>query len=424
MIIPVDTDFSVLEDHSIAIDHGRIIDLLPTEEASNKYTARHDIDRKQHALIPGLINAHTHIAMSLFRGLADDLPLMEWLNGHIWPAEQKHVNPEFMRLGTELGIAEMLKSGTTCFNDMYFYPNVVAHTASELNMRAVVGIIVIDFPSAWAADANEYFTKGLTLADEYRDDPLIDTVFAPHAPYTVSDDNFKRVLAMANEMDKNVHIHLHETENEITESLTQYNQRPLARLNELGLVNPNLMAVHMTQLTDEEIELLATNHVSIVHCPESNLKLASGFCPVNKLHKAGINIALGTDGAASNNDLDLLAEMRTAALLAKGVSHDATAINAKTALQMATINGANALGLSDEIGSLEKDKWADICCIDLAQLNTQPIHEPISQIVYAVNSRQVSDVWVAGKHLLNQHRLTNIDESKLLDEVSQFQKTF
>jgi len=423
-LIPVNNDFSILENHSVAIDHGRILDILPTEIANDEYQARHVLDKTQHALIPGLINAHTHISMSLLRGLADDLPLMTWLNDHIWPAEGKHINPSFIRLGTKLGIAEMLKSGTTCFNDMYFFPDEVAHIASELGMRAVVGMIIIDFPSAWAGNADEYFAKGLSVADEYRDDPLINTVFAPHAPYTVSDENLTRVLAYANEMDKPIHVHLHETEHEVQESIEQYGKRPIARFNELGLISPNLLAVHMTQLNDDEIDLLSMNQASVVHCPESNLKLASGFCEVNKLIKAGINVALGTDGAASNNDLDLFGEMRTAAMLAKGVAQDATAVDAKTALQMATINGAKALGLADDIGSLEIGKWADICCIDMRNVNTQPMHNVLSHIVYAMNSRQVSDVWVAGDQLVNNHQLTNLNETQLLDDVNNFLSTF
>ena len=423
-VLPVAPEFKTLENHTLAIDHGRIIDLLPTEEAAEKYSARHIIERPEHIVLPGLINAHTHIGMSLFRGLADDLPLMTWLNDYIWPAEASQVNPDFMRLGTQLGIAEMLKSGTTCFHDMYFYPDVVAQTASDLDMRATVGMIVIDFPSAWAADANEYFVKGLQVSDDYKTDPLISTVFAPHAPYTVNDENLKRVVATANELEKPIHIHMHETEFEVSDSVEKTGMRPMQRMENLGVLSPDLIAVHMTQLTDEEIQTLATNGVNVVHCPESNMKLASGFCPVDKLIKAGVNVALGTDGAASNNDHDMLGEMRSAAMLAKVVAKEATAVNAQTAIEMATINGAKALGLSDEIGSLEIDKWADICCIDLSPLNTQPVHNPVSQIVYAANASQVSDVWVAGKHLLNQKLLTNLDEAILKTEVLNWHTNF
>ena len=423
-VLPVAPEFKVLENHSIAIEHGRIIDLLPIDEAAEKYSARHIIERPNHVVMPGLINAHTHIAMSLFRGLADDLPLMSWLNDHIWPAEASQVNPEFMRLGTQLGIAEMLKSGTTCFHDMYFYPDVVAQTASDLGMRATIGMIIIDFPSAWANDADEYFKKGLAVSDEYKTDPLISTVFAPHAPYTVNDENFKRLVATAYELEKPIHIHLHETEFEVSESVEKIGMRPMQRMEKLGVLSPELIAVHMTQLTDNDIKTLAHNGVNVVHCPESNMKLASGFCPVDKLIKAGVNVALGTDGAASNNDHDMLGEMRTAAMIAKCVAKDATALDAQTAIEMATINGAKALGLSSEIGSLEVDKWADICCIDLSDLNTQPVHNPVSQVVYSANASQVSDVWVAGKHLLSQKLLTNLDEAKLKSEVQNWHAKF
>lgn len=423
-ILPVAPEFKLLEHHALVIEHGRIIDLLPSEQATQKYTARHVIERSEHVLMPGLINAHTHIGMALFRGLADDLPLMSWLQDHIWPAEAQEVSPDFIRLGTQLGIAEMLKSGTTCFHDMYFFPDVVAHTASELGMRATVGMIVIDFPSAWAKDADEYFEKGLAMADAYQDDPLISTVFAPHAPYTVNDDNFSRVVAMANEMDKAIHVHLHETEFEVSDSVEKTGQRPLQRMQELGVLSPDLLAVHMTQLNNDEIKLLALNGVHVVHCPESNMKLASGICQVDKLIKAGVNVALGTDSAASNNDQDMLGEMRSAALIAKTAANDATAVDAQTVIEMATINGAKALGLSDQIGSLEKDKWADICCIDLSAINTQPVHNPVSQIVYAANASQISDVWVAGKHLLNQKHLTSLDEQDLLKAVQNWHKNF
>ena len=423
-VLPVAPKFKTLENYALAIDHGRIIDLLPIEEAAEKYSARHIIERPEHIVMPGLINAHTHIAMSLFRGLADDLPLMTWLNDHIWPAEASQVNPDFMRLGTQLGIAEMLKSGTSCFHDMYFYPDVVAQTASDLGMRATVGMIVIDFPSAWANDADEYFEKGLQVSDDYKTDPLISTVFAPHAPYTLNDENFRRVVTTATELEKPIHLHLHETEFEVSDSIEKTGVRPMQRMENLGVLSPDLIAVHMTQLTDEEIQTLAINRVNVVHCPESNMKLASGFCPVDKLIKAGVNVALGTDGAASNNDHDMLGEMRSAAMLAKVVAKDATAVNAQTAIEMATINGAKALGLADQIGSLEIDKWADICCIDLSPLNTQPVHNPVSQIVYAANASQVSDVWVAGKHLLNQKRLTNLDEAILKAEVQNWHTNF
>jgi 5-methylthioadenosine/S-adenosylhomocysteine deaminase len=376
------------------------------------------IELADHALIPGLINAHTHAAMNLFKGLADDLPLMDWLNKHIWPAEQKWVGEEFVADGTRLAIAEMIRGGTTCFNDMYFFPDITAQVSAAAGMRASIGMIVIDFPSSWAEDINAYFNKGLALHDEYRDHPLISTSLAPHAPYSVSDEPLNRVQMLSNELDIPVHMHVHETRDEISMGVEKYGKRPIARLHELNMLSPALNAVHMTQLEDDEITLIAENGVSVVHCPQSNLKLASGFCPVNKLAKAGINIALGTDSSASNNNLDMFEEMQLAAMLSKAVADDASAIPAQQVLEMATINGARALGIEQETGSLEIGKAADIAAIDLSAVNTQPVYNPVSQIVYAAHSEQVTDVWIAGKRVLKQGQLTTLDPIQLIEKAN------
>ncbi len=421
-IIPVEPAHTVYEDHSLAIHDGRILAILPTLEASAKYQSHTTLHLSEHALIPGLINAHTHAAMSLFRGLADDLPLMEWLNNHIWPAEGAWVSPEFVRDGTQLAIAEMLRGGTTCFNDMYFFPDETAHVADDCHMRACVGLIVIDFPTVWASDAGDYVRKGLEVHDRYRDHPLVRTAFAPHAPYTVSNDPLDKIRIYADELDIPVHMHIHETADEIGQSLAHYNERPLQRLDRLGLLSPHLMGVHMTQLTDEEIGHYAATGGHIVHCPESNLKLASGFCPVQKLLKAGVNVAIGTDGAASNNDLDMFGEMRAAALLAKAVAGDASAVSAATVLRMATLNGAKALGLDEEIGSLLPGKAADITAVHLGSIETQPVYHPISQLVYAAGRDKVTDVWVAGRHLLKERVLTALDERAILARVRQWRE--
>ncbi|MDH5712240.1 MAG: TRZ/ATZ family hydrolase, partial [Gammaproteobacteria bacterium] len=356
-VIPVEGDKTCLTDHSIAIHDERILDILPSEQAREKYQPHTEINYADHALIPGLINTHTHAAMSLFRGLADDLALMDWLNNHIWPAENKWVTEEFVQLGTELACAEMLRSGTTCFNDMYFFPDITARVTNKAGMRATIGLIALDFPTIWARNADEYIDKGLIVHDEYRNSDLISTAFAPHAPYTISDQPLEKIRVLADELDIPVHMHVHETAFEITEAVKNTGKRPMQRLAELGLISPNLVAVHMTQLEAAEIEQLAAASSSVVHCPESNLKLSSGFCPLKQLTDAGVNVALGTDGAASNNDLDMFGEMRTAALLAKGISGDATAIPAHQALAMATINGARALGISDKTGSLSPGKF-------------------------------------------------------------------
>ena len=419
-VIPVEPADIVLEDHAIAVHEGRILEILPSADARKKYTAEvtHQLD--DHALIPGLVNAHTHAAMSLFRGLADDLPLMDWLQNHIWPAEAKWVNPEFVADGSRLAIAEMLRGGTTCFNDMYFFPDETARVADNAGMRAVVGLIILDFPTVWAANADEYFHKGIEVHDHFRHNPLITTAFAPHAPYTVSDKPLQRVITYAEEMDIPIHMHVHETTHEVVEAEDNTGQRPLARLEQLGLVSPRFMAVHMTQLADEEIEHIATRGAHVVHCPESNMKLASGFCPVQQLLDAGVNVALGTDGAASNDDLDMFGEMRSAALLGKVTARDASAVKAASVLHMATLGGAKALGLDSHIGSLVADKAADITAINLGALETQPLFNPVSQLVYSAGREQVSDVWVAGQHLLKDRVLTTLDQQAIVAKARQW----
>lgn len=417
-VIPVEPDNAVLENHSVGIESGKIVAILPSEECSNQFKSRETINLSDHALIPGLINAHTHSAMSLFRGMADDLPLMTWLNDHIWPAEMNWVSSEFVRDGAELAMAEMLKSGTTCFCDMYFFPEEVVHAARKIHMRAVIGLIVIDFPSPYAQNAEEYLIKGLALHDELRNEDLISTIFAPHAPYTVSDEPLKRIGTLSEELDIQITMHVHETQHEVDEAEKANNARPIARLQKLDLLNPRLNAVHMTALNDDEIDLIASCGAHVVHCPESNLKLASGFCKVNALKQKEINVALGTDGAASNNDLDMISEMRTAALLAKGVASDATAVPAHDALRMATINGAKALGLENKIGSIENGKSADIVAIDLSRTETTPVYDPVSQIVYAASRDQVTHSWVKGKMLLDDGQLTTLNESALREKAN------
>ena len=421
-VIPVEPDGVVLEYHSIAIDEGRLSAILPSSEARRSYQAQLTLELDRHALIPGLVNTHTHAAMTLLRGIADDLQLMDWLQQHIWPAEQKWISEQFVHDGTQLAVAEMLRSGTTCFNDMYFFPEVTARVAANSGMRASVGMILLDFPTAYAEGPERYFAKGLALYEEYRHHPLIRCAFAPHAPYTVSDPPLKKVQILADELDLPVHIHLHETASEIETSLKTCGKRPLQRLQQLGLLSPALLGVHMTQLEPAEIQQIGESGTSVVHCPESNLKLASGFCPVQRLIDAGINVALGTDGAASNNDLDMLGEMKTAALLAKAVHGDASALPARSVLRMATLNGARALGLADETGSLEVGKWADITAVDLETLETSPLYNPVSQLVYAASREQVTDVWVAGQHVLKERELTHLESRKLIHRALDWQE--
>ncbi|MEE8427979.1 MAG: TRZ/ATZ family hydrolase [Gammaproteobacteria bacterium] len=420
-IIPVQPDQVALENHSLVVHNGRIVDLLPRQECALRYQADTVVALDSHALIPGLINAHTHAAMTLLRGLADDMPLMAWLEDHIWPAEMRWVNEEFVQCGTQLAMAEMLRGGISCFNDMYYFPDVVARTAVAAGMRACVGLIVVDFPTNWANDPEEYISKGLAVHDQYRSNPLVRTAFAPHAPYTVSDQPLKRIGILANELEIPIHIHVHETAHEVEQAVAKTGMRPLERLNNLGLLSPALLAVHMTQLTSKDIEIFAASGARLVHCPESNIKLASGLCPVQKLEQAGILVALGTDGAASNNNLDLFGEMRTAALLGKAISNDASALPAHQVLRMATLHGAIALGIGEETGSLVPGKWADITAVRMDEVETQPVYHPISQLVYATGREHVTDVWIAGRQLLKERQLTTLDVQDILHKTRVWQ---
>lgn len=417
-IIPVEPETVVWEHHALAIHRGRILAILPEATALQTYRPTTEHILPMHALIPGLVNAHTHAAMNLFKGLADDLPLMNWLNDHIWPAETRFVSQHFVHDGSQLAVAEMLRSGTTCFNDMYFFPDETARVAEAAGIRATVGLIVVDFPTVWARDASEYLAKAIEVHDSCRHSELVQTAFAPHAPYTVSNEPLEHIVVYAEELDLRIHMHVHETADEIMQSEARYGERPLQRLERLGLLSPRLLAVHMTQLEQAELNWFARFGAQVVHCPESNLKLASGFCPVARLLAAGVNVALGTDSAASNDDLDMLGEMRTAALLAKGVAGSPSVVPAPQALRMATLNGARALGLEHQIGSLVPGKSADVVAINLQAIETEPLYHPLSQLVYAAGRRQVSDVWIAGRHVLDRGVLVTLDEERLLRQAA------
>ncbi len=421
-VVPVEPRGVVFTDHAVVVSGDRIVALLPITEARARYAPTQVVSRPEAVLMPGLVNAHTHNPMTLMRGVADDLPLMPWLHEHVWPIEGAVMSPEFVADGVELAVAEMLRGGTTCCSESYFFPDAQAATYRRLGFRAVVGLPFIEFPSAWAATAAEYFDKGLEVHDNYRRDPLVGFSFAPHAPYTVNDASFERIRMLAEQLDLPVHVHVHETAQEIEDSLKQYGQRPLARLDRLGLVNERLIAVHMTQLTDAEIALCAERGASVLNCPQSNLKLASGFCPVHKLHRAGVNLGLGTDGCASNNDLDMFDEMRTAALLAKGVSGDATALDAASALHIATLGSARAIGLDERIGSIVPGKQADLVLVALDALETQPLYHAISQLVYSTGRHQVTDVWIAGQRKLADGALVDMDSVAIRTRARQWQQ--
>ncbi|HEX8987738.1 MAG TPA: TRZ/ATZ family hydrolase [Rhodocyclaceae bacterium] len=413
--LPIEPAGTVLDGHAVAVDQGRIVAVVPAEEAAARYTPRERVRLDQHVLMPGLVNLHTHAAMTLMRGFADDLPLRSWLQDKIWPAEAKHVSPDFVRDGTLLACAEMLRGGITCFNDMYFHPRDAAAAALRLGMRAVLGVTVIEFPTGYATDAEDYLAKGLAVRDELRDEALISFCLAPHAPYTVADRTFERVATLAAQLDLPIHIHVHETRHEIDESLQQFGVRPLARLQRLGLVDPRLIAVHAVHLDDDEIALLAEHGASVAHCPTSNMKLASGIAPLHRMLGSGVRVGLGSDGAASNNRLDLFREMRHAALLAKAASGDATAASAHQVLRMATLGGAAALGLESRIGSLIPGKAADLCAVRLDDWMLQPCFDPASHLVYAAGRESVSHVWTEGKLRICDGKAKRIAESELLD---------
>lgn len=411
-LVPVEPAGVVLKAHGLGIRDGRIAFIGPRAQALK--LAAHEVHELPGVLLsPGLVNAHGHAAMTLFRGLADDLPLMTWLQQHIWPAEAKWVDEAFVRDGTDLAIAEQIKGGISCFSDMYFFPKVASERVHNSGLRAQIAIPILDFPIPGAANADEAIRQGVELFGDLKHHPRIKIAFGPHAPYTVSDANLEKVRVIAEELDAAIHMHVHETAFEVQQSVEQYGERPLARLARLGLLGPRLQAVHMTQISEDDLALLVESNSSVIHCPESNLKLASGFCPVERLWQAGVNVAVGTDGAASNNDLDLLGETRTAALLAKAVAGSASALDAHRALRMATLNGARAMGLEAEIGSLEVGKAADIVAFDLSGLAQQPIYDPVSQLIYATGRDCVKHLWVGGKQLLDDRQLTRMDEQQL-----------
>jgi len=407
----------VLKNHAVAVHGGRIVALLPAAEARRRYAAGQRVVLDDHILIPGLVNLHTHAAMTLMRGLADDLPLMDWLQKHIWPAEAAHLSPQFVYDGTRLACAEMLLGGITCFNDMYFFPDAAATAAAEFGMRAMLGITTLEFPTPYACDADDYIAKGLAVREAWRDHPLIGFCLAPHAPYTVSDDSFNRLLTLSEQLNLPIHCHIHETRQEIDESRQRHGCRPLARLQRLGLPGPGFIGVHGVHFDDEELQQLAASGSHIAHCPTSNLKLASGFAPIARMRQLGINVGLGTDGAASNNRLDLFGEMRLAALLAKGHSGDASALPAAEVLRMATLNGAIALGLGDKIGSITPGKAADLCAVDLSGLSAKPCYDPVSHLVHVAGRECVTHVWIAGKCCVD-HKILQIKQQNDLDTAA------
>lgn len=420
-IVTCEDQNRVLEDHSIAVKDGKILAILPTKDTEHHYECSAVNTLTSHAIVPGFINSHTHLAMNVFRGLADDLELMDWLNNHIWPAEGRWVSEEMVYDASLMAMGEMIRCGTICFNDMYFFLQATARAAEQAGVRAHIGMTVIDVPTAWAKTTDEYFAKAVDFYQEYKNNPRVTPTLAPHSTYTVSIENLARVNEMANEFDLRINIHLQESPSEIALSMEHHHKRPLQRLHDIGMVSPRLIAVHMTQIHDDDMKILTATHPQLVHCPESNMKLVSGQSPVQQLLNAGINVALGTDGAASNNDLDMIGEMRTAAFLGKITANDPRALSAETTLKMATLHGARALGIDDRTGSLVPGKDADFIAIHLDEIETQPLYHPVSQIVYAASRNQVTDVWAAGKRLMKNRELQTLNEKELLHKAKTWQ---
>lgn len=407
----------VLNDHALVISGERIAGVMPWAEAEAQYPDAERVELGEHVLIPGLINGHTHSAMSLLRGVADDVPLMDWLQNHIWPLEKKWVSDDWTYQGSMLSAAEALRGGVTYLNDMYFFPAAMARAALDSGIRAGVSINVIDFPTGYAANAAEYIANGLAAYEQFKGEASLDWTSAPHAPYTVSDETFVALRELSEKYGMQMHCHIHETQFEVDSSVQQFGMRPLERLNKLGVLNEKMMAVHMVHLNEAEIAMLAAQKVHLVHNPNSNMKLASGVCPVTALEAAGVNVILGTDGAASNNRQDMFGEIRAAALLAKGSTCNSTTVSARTALEMATIRAAKAMGRAADLGSLEVGKLADVVAVSLDALECRPVYNPEAQLVYVAGREHVSDVWVGGRRVLEGRVLTTIDQAGLLDRV-------
>lgn len=416
-VLPMSPGSDLLNEHALVMSGERIAAVLPWAQAEARYPDALLVELPDHVLIPGLINGHTHSAMSLLRGVVDDVPLKVWLNKHIWPLERRWVSEDWTYQGSLLSAAEALRGGVTYLNDMYFYPAAMARAAIDSGIRAGVSINVIDFPTGYAANADEYIARGLEAYEQFKGQPSLDWTSAPHAPYTVSDETFVQLRELALKHGMKMHCHIHETQAEVDDSLKQYGIRPLERLNRLGLLNEQMLAVHMVHLSAAEIEMLSRQGVHLVHNPNSNLKLASGICPVSALEAAGVNVILGSDGAASNNRQDMLGEIRAAALLAKGSSGDPTCVSARSALEMATIRAARAIGRGDDLGSLEVGKFADVVAVSLASLECRPVYNPMAQLVYVAGREHVSDVWVGGRQVLKGRELTTIDQGALLDRI-------
>ncbi|HIJ59162.1 MAG TPA: amidohydrolase family protein [Nitrospirae bacterium] len=428
-VVTMNEKMDLITKGAIAIKDGRIIDIGQENSIRKNYLSKTLIDGKDKALLPGLINTHTHAAMVYYRGLADDLPLKEWWEQHMFPAETKTLSHEFILDALELACLEMIKSGVTTFNDMYFFGDSAAESTIKSGIRGIIGVGILDFPSVSAKTQEEYFNNVQVLIDKYKGHELITPCISPHALYTCSPETFKKAQEMAEKHDISIHIHLSETEWEVSEILSRYGKRPVNLLHSIGFLSQRVLAAHCVWLNDEEIDLLAQTGTSVSHCLESNMKLASGFAPIVKMIKSGVNVSIGTDGAASNNDLSMIGEMSTVAKVHKAIEKDPTAIDDRTTLKMATINGAKALAMEHLIGSLEKGKYADIVSINLKKPHLTPLYDIYSHIVYSSISSDVDTVIVNGKLLMENGYVLTLDEdevikksNKWVDQISKFKK--
>ena len=402
-----------LLDHARLVTGDRIVGLVPSADADRDYRAARRVSLPAHVLLPGLVNAHVHGAMTLLRGIADDVPLNPWLEQYIWPREGRVVGPDFVYDGTMLAAAEMLRGGVTCCNDMYFFPDASARAYRDSGMRALLGMPVLDFPTPYASGADDCLQTGLAARDAWKHEPRLSFALAPHAPYTVGDASWAKIVMYASQLDLPIQTHLLEAPDERAQSVAQFGIGPLERLHLLGATGPGFIGIHCVQLLRSDIDLLATQGCHVVHCPTSNLKLANGIAPVTALQARGINVALGTDGAASNNRLDIFSEARLAALIAKAATGDAAVLSAATVLRMATLDGATALGLERDIGSLEAGKQADVIAVNLGGVLHAPCYDPASHLVHVTGRDQVTDVWVAGEQLLAEGALKRVDAPEL-----------
>lgn len=413
-VLPIDSDFTVISDGAVVINEGKIAAVGTYDEIGRGYESGTILGGKGRVVIPGLINTHTHAAMVYFRGLEDDLPLKDWLEKHIWPAESKWLSPEFVSDAVELACLEMLKAGITTYNDMYFFGDAASDASKKIGMRAVIGAGVLDFPSSAARTVDEYFDRAESFINRWKGDDLITPCIAPHSPYTCGLETLKRVRKLANTYDIPVHTHLSETEWEFNETKTRYGKTPVRYLDSIDFFGGTVLAAHCIWLEDDDIRILARRGVGVSHCVESNLKLASGIAPVMKMLDAGIKVTFGTDGAASNNDLNILSEMSTAAKLHKAVTGDPTVLDSRKALLMATSWGADVLGLGKITGSIEKGRVADLVIIDIEKPHLTPMYDIYSHIVYALRASDVETVIVGGKVAVSQGKLHGGYETEIM----------